>query len=198
MKKLVILALAIFTFANLVAQDAGTPLPYREIPAYPETFTPETVAARMIDGLGFRYFWATEGLRTEDLAFKPNDDARSTDQTIDHILDLTVVIVNAVKQVPNVRNDAEKLPLTFDEKRKTTLENLQTAADLLRSGAVKLEDCKLVFQNSESTTVYPFWNNLNGPIADALWHCGQVASFRRSSGNPFNPKVSVFQGKLRE
>lgn len=39
---------------------------------------------------------------------------------------------------------------------------------------------------------------LNGPIADALWHVGQVVSFRRSSGNPFNSKVSVFSGKVRE
>jgi hypothetical protein len=45
---------------------------------------------------------------------------------------------------------------------------------------------------------FPFWNQLNGPIADALWHCGQVISFRRSSGNPYNSKASVFSGKVRE
>ena len=91
-----------------------------------------------------------------------------------------------------------RLSSSFEEKRKATLENLQTAANLLRSGAVKLEDCKIVFQNGDNTSEFPFWNQLNGPIADALWHCGQVVSFRRSSGNPFNSKASVFTGKVRE
>ena len=33
---------------------------------------------------------------------------------------------------------------------------------------------------------YPFWSLLNGPIADMIWHVGQVVTFRRSLGNPFN------------
>ena len=48
------------------------------------------------------------------------------------------------------------------------------------------------------STSFPFWNIINGPISDALWHCGQVVLLRRSSGNPFNSKVSVFSGKLRD
>jgi hypothetical protein len=39
---------------------------------------------------------------------------------------------------------------------------------------------------------------INGPIADALWHAGQVVTLRRVSGNPINPKVSVFNGRLRD
>ncbi len=88
--------------------------------------------------------------------------------------------------------------MDFPTLRKATLENLKTASDLLRSGKVKLEDCKIVFQHSETKSEYPFWNNLNRPLADALWHTGQVVSFRRSSGNPFSSKVSVFNGKVRE
>ena len=42
-------------------------LPYYEIPDYPETYTAGSVAARMLDGLGFRYYWATEGLNEDDL-----------------------------------------------------------------------------------------------------------------------------------
>ncbi|MFQ5445389.1 MAG: hypothetical protein ACE5FF_00495 [Saprospiraceae bacterium] len=186
--------------ATLTAQNDPAvehKLPYFEIPDYPDTYTPETVAARMIDGLGFRYYWATEGLRPEDLAFRPNDEARTSDETLGHILGLSRMIVNTVKQVPNVRGTAQPA-LTFEEKRKATLENLKTASDLLKSGTVKLEDCKTVFQNGDNSSEFPFWNQLNGPIADAIWHCGQVVSFRRSSGNPFNSKVSVFSGKVRE
>jgi len=174
-----------------------TGLPYYEIPDYPEAYTPETVAARMIDGLGFRYYWATEGLRPEDLAFKPSAEARTTEETIDHIYGLSQVIVNSTKQEPNVHDpEAAEPTLTFEEKRKATLENIKTASDLLKSG-VKLEDCKIVFKNAGKTSEFPFWNNLNGPIGDALWHCGQVVSFRRSSGNPYNSKASVFTGKVR-
>jgi hypothetical protein len=70
-------------------------LPYYEIPEYPESYTAGTVAARAIDGLGFRFYWATEGLRMEDLDFKPNDDGRSSMETIEHIYGLSKVIVNA-------------------------------------------------------------------------------------------------------
>lgn len=182
--------------ASLKAQEAA-PLPYREIPDYPESYTAESVAARMIDGLGFRYYWATEGLRPEDLAYKPSEDARTSVETVDHLLGLSEIIVNSVLKKPNLRGEATP-ELSFEEKRKATLENLKTAADILRTGDVKLEDCKIVFQNGGDTSEFPFWNQINGPIADALWHCGQVVSFRRASGNPFNSKVSVFSGKVRD
>ena len=61
-----------------------------------------------------------------------------------------------------------------------------------------LNDYPVVFRGKESTVEYPFWNQVNGPISDALWHCGQLVLLRRSSGNPFNSKVSVLMGKLRE
>ena len=44
----------------------------------------------------------------------------------------------------------------------------------------------------------PFWNQLNGPIEDAVWHSGQIVVFRRASGNPISKKISVSTGKVRE
>ena len=173
-------------------------LPYYEIPAYPESFSAENVVARMIDGLGFRYYWATEGLRPEDLAFRPGAEARSSEETIDHILGLSNIIINAVKQQPNVRSGEETSPLSFEVKRKQTLDNLKTASDMLKGAQASLTDYPIVFVNGGKRSEFPFWNMLNGPIADALWHVGQVVSFRRSSGNPFNGKASVFTGKVRE
>jgi hypothetical protein len=182
---------------KVVAAADSLGLPYREIPAAPDAFTAETVVARMIDGLGFRFYWATEGLRPEDLAFRPTPEARSSEETIDHIMGLSMIIVNATKKQPNIRSGEETSPLSFEIKRKMTLEALKMASDLLRRPGSKLEDFDIVFQNAETSTEFPFWNMLNGPIADALWHVGQVVSFRRSSGNPFNSKVSVFSGKVR-
>ena len=177
------------------AQNTKNSLPYYEIPDYPEKYNQGTVVARMIDGLGFRYYWATEGLRAEDLKFKPNETARTTEETIDHILDLSNVIVNSTLNKTNSKSDYSGH--TFKQKRKLTLENLKTAADILR-GSNDLTKFKIIFDRNGEIFEYPFWNQLNGPIEDALWHCGQVVSFRRSSGNPYNSKASVFTGKVQK
>lgn len=184
MKKL-ILIVALTSSTVIMAQSKDT-LPYYEIPKHAETYTAGTVAARMVDGLGFRYYWATDGLRAEDLSFKPNSDARTTAETIDHIYGLSKFIRNNVLINDKDENKAE---LSFIDKRKQTLMNLKIVADVLRNTNQSFD--------FESTDV-PFWNIINGPISDALWHCGQVVLLRRSSGNPFNSKVSVFNGKVRE
>jgi len=188
-------AFLLFTICLVSTVNAQKELPYHEIPDAPEEYNAGTVAARLIDGLGFRYYWATDGLRPEDLAYKPNDQARTTAETIDHLYGLTNVIKNATLKIPNIRGKDEP-ELSFEEKRQKTLENIKTAADILRK-STDLSEFKLIFQNDQGSSEFPFWNNINGPIADALWHCGQVVLLRRSSGNPFNSKVSVFMGKVR-
>ena len=113
MKKIIFIFAIILSF-SVTSQVSESQLPYYEIPDYPETYTAGTVAARMVDGLGFRYYWATDSLRPEDLAYKPNDEARTTLETIDHIYGLSKVIVNATLQKPNIRLEED---LTFEEKR---------------------------------------------------------------------------------
>ena len=66
---------------NMNSQDNNESLPYAELPEASSTYTAGTVAARMVDGLGFRYYWASEGLRSEDLSYKPSAEARTTDET---------------------------------------------------------------------------------------------------------------------
>lgn len=187
-KNFLIIFLISFQIQSQTKMDSK--LPYYEIPDYPGSYTAGSVAARMLDGLGFRYYWVTEGLREKDLSFKPSAEARTSGETIDHIYGLSKVIVNATLNKPNGGNDEPEM--TFAEKRQKTLENIKTAADVLRSSE-DISQFKLIFGERE----FPFWNNINGPIADALWHCGQMVSFRRSSGNPYNSKASVFTGKVR-
>lgn len=194
MKKHIVLFITIILAMNTL-NSQNKNLPYYEIPDYPENYNQGTIAARMIDGLGFRYYWATEGLRDVDLKFRPNDMARTTEETIDHILGLSTVIINSTLKKVNTKKDFSKL--TFTEKRKMTLDNLKTAADILRSSK-DLNEFNIIFKNEKGTTELPFWNMINGPIADALWHCGQIVSFRRSSGNPYNSKASVLTGKVQE
>ncbi|WP_411768164.1 hypothetical protein [Winogradskyella sp. A3E31] len=164
-------------------------LPYYEVPDYPEEFTAGTMAARMVDALGFRFYWATEGLTESDLAYKPNDGSRTTRETIDHILGLSNIIVNSTLKKQNSQDQEE---LTFEESRARILNNLKTAADILRESD-DISEYNIIFGDNK----IPFWNQVNGPIADAIWHCGQLAIFRRTTGNPINPKVNHFTGKIR-
>ncbi|SDS60254.1 hypothetical protein SAMN04515667_2547 [Formosa sp. Hel1_31_208] len=166
-------------------------LPYYEVPEYSESFSAGTVAARMVDALGFRFYWASEGLNGTDLEYKPSEDVRSTAETIDHILDLSYIIVNStLKQTNGKINSSE---MSYNEKRKQVLINLKTAADILRESD-DISQYKIIFGTNE----IPFWNQVNGPIADAIWHCGQLASFRRSSGNPINSNVNHFRGTVKQ
>ncbi|MFK5878622.1 MAG: hypothetical protein QM478_03895 [Flavobacteriaceae bacterium] len=198
MKKLILILITIFSIANLSAQEnmKTEKLPYYEVPEYYSEYTVGTVTARMIDGLGFRYRWATEDLREEDLKYKPSEEGRTTEETINHILGLSWVIVNSVTKTPTDFTK-ERPELTFAEKRKQTLLNFQKASMILQK-TESLDDFKIEFISKNGTNEYPFWNQLNGPIADALWHCGQVVLLRRASGNPLREGVSFLNGKVRD
>jgi hypothetical protein len=180
------------------SRKPNSDLPYFEIPGYPDAYTPENVAARMIDGLGFRYYWATEGLTKDDLEYYPGNDGRKTGETIDHIFGLSITILNASLNEPNVF-PREEIKLTFEQKRKKTLENFFKASETLKKQeANTLQNNKVIFKSSEGTSEYPYWNMINGPVADAIYHTGQVVSFRRSSGNPINSNIRVFLGKVNQ
>lgn len=135
-------------------------LPYREIPDYPDNYNALNMASRMVDGLGFRFYWATEGLRETDPSFRPTEEARSVDETIDHILSMTLMLANSVKQI----DDKPKEGLSFDEKRALVLYHLKTSSDLLQqSNTEDLKTYTIKLGNGESL---PFWNFINGPIAE--------------------------------
>lgn len=189
----IVLLFALLAMHMSFAQE----LPFREIPENPETLTPATITARMIEGLGFRYYWATENLRVEDLSYKPSTDARSFIETTQHIFGLVNVISNCID---GKENTGVKPSDNIDELRKNTLEMLaQTAQKLRNEPEMDLSKLSIVFPGkNNSKTAYPFWNLLNGPIEDAVWHVGQLISFRRASGNPYNAKAGVLTGKVTE
>jgi hypothetical protein len=184
MKK-VTLILAVFLSAMVYSQNTND-LPYSDISNTPETYTPGAVAARMVDGLGFRYYWATEGLTEVDLAYKPSETGRTMDENLGHMYNLSNFILRTLLKETGKQ---EEVKFNFEDKRRETLLNFKKASDIL----MKSEDLS-EFDNNR----FPFWNLINGPIADALWHCGQIVMLRRASGNPFNSNVSVFAGKLRD
>lgn len=185
--------------ATIYAQNTESEvLPYRQIPNYPANYEAGSMVARMIDGLGYRFYWATEGLTEKDLAFKPSEKARNTQETIEHIYNLTTFIVHIHQGLPAPSRN-KKAKLTFQELRRKTLFNLQKASQLMaKKKAQAFSKYPIIFKRGDKETKLPYWHLINGPIADAIYHTGQIVSFRRMSGNPMNPKVSVFMGKTRE
>lgn len=193
---------SIFTFLILVfimtnqanAQDQK--LPYHQIPDYPTEYTANNVAARMVDGLGFRYYWASKDLREEDLEYKPSDDGRTIRETLDHIYGLTRTIMHGPQSKVNTYPKEE---LTFDELRKRTLENIALTSKLLKEGKEgDMDGYLMIFQREGGNIEYPFWNMINGPIEDAVYHTGQIVAFRRASGNPIQKGVRMLTGKAAE
>ncbi len=176
------------------AQTSSTPLPFSKIPDQEGSYTGGNVLSRMIDGLGFRYYWATEGLTEKDLEFIPTEESRNTMETITHLFGLSQVILNGAKNVPNIQ-PVDYSKMTYSECREKTLLSLQEASGLLAGKSeAEIAALKIIFQRGENKAEYPFWNMINGPIADMIYHSGQVVLLRRMSGNPINPKVNVFLG----
>lgn len=194
--KLLLLLPFLFFLSSVSAQNDT--LPYYQIPDAPEDFGPGSVLSRMVDGLGFRYHWATEGLREADLAYRPTPEASSTQNTLEHLTDLSNGIKKTAQGLP-ITKDYDLTEMTFEEMRALTLRNLAEASDAFRGKtAEEIEDLQVVFQRGNEQSSFPIWNLLNGQLADAIYHTGQVVSFRRTSGNPIPSGVNVFMGRKRE
>jgi len=188
----------LFLFAiTITAQENGTDsIPYAVIPEASESYTAGSVVSRMIDGLGFRYHWATKDLTETDLNYKPGNDGRTIAETLDHLFALSATILSSAKK--EARDFSVKLPeLSHSEKRKATLMNFKLSSELFLKSE-DLSEHKIIFKRPKGTAEFPFWNQINGPIEDAVWHAGQIVVLRRSAGNPINPKVNVFLGKLND
>jgi len=157
---------------------------FYEIPDYPEKASGPSILTRLLDGLGFRFYWSTEGLRDEDYSYRPSHDSRSIDEIVRHIWGLVNWVCISIVDV-----NFEK-PTKIEFVRNSILDMLSNLRDTILS----LSDGDLEkIQIEHRSRARPFWHLINGPISDALTHVGQINSFRRLSGNP-SSKVSVFLG----
>ncbi len=164
-------------------------LPYYRIPEAPEKMTATTVLIRLIDGLGFRYRWATEGLKDDDIQFQPCDSSMKVWELLVHIHGLVLVSEGFI-----TGNEIEKItPVVLDERRKRTLD----AVVRVRKALLELDDEfleKRMYSPPWDKREFPIWNLINGPLSDALTHIGQIASWRRMNDNPI-PQARVFHGE---
>jgi hypothetical protein len=153
---------------------------YYHIPEYPENANPGGIFTRLFDGLGFRFYWATEGLGEKEYSFRPSEDCMSIGEIISHIWGL----VNWM----NISFDKQGFQ-SPDE----TSEIIYQTLEIIKN----LRETTQNMENHEITEIkirdYPFWHILNGPLADAFTHVGQINSFRRLAGKPVS-KANVFTG----
>ncbi|MFX1251661.1 MAG: hypothetical protein ACFFCZ_08625 [Promethearchaeota archaeon] len=149
---------------------------FKSITTYPDRIDGTAVITRLIDGLGYRFFWATEGLRETDYHYCPGNDCKSIAELIKHIWGL----INWIHLSLTRHGYNKDRPADISAERDHVLYLLQE----LRDQFYKLEDSKLDFIKIRNL---PFWHIINGPLSDALTHVGQINSIRRLAGNPTSP-----------
>ena len=124
------ISLKLFIFLILISgnMQSQDQLPFKSIPKYPDNYKSGNIVLRMIQGLGYRYFWATEGLRDKDLKYRPSNEAMSSYEILEHIYGLAETINNASSKKVNYRPYREA-PKNFESIRRETLKHLQLAAN---------------------------------------------------------------------
>ena len=192
MRNILVTFIFLFTLSiNAQTDKKEIDLPFSEIGEYPADFSQANIISRMIEGLGYRYYWATKSLTENDLNYKSSEGARSTIQIIEHIYSLTMMISSSIEKK---EFKFTSVTYNYNELRTKTLLKLKYIHDELRSNP-DFSQLFIKFERGGTKMEFPFWNQINGPISDALWHCGQVVMNRRSSGNPLQSDVNVFVGK---
>lgn len=156
-------------------------LPFRHIGGYPAHTNGPSVMVRLLDGLGFRFHWATEGLSDEHYTFSPGQGSQSIGELIDHIWGLTNWVYLSVF------GHKEQRPEGTSSQREHALQMLYR----LREHFASLDDADLKTLTIDG---HPFWHMINGPLSDALTHVGQINALRRLAGNP-TPKAGLFTGE---
>ena len=166
--------------------DKNQELPFEDISKTPYDLTATNTLLRMVEGLAFRYRWATENLSEENIKFKPHPTSMSVEEVNAHIFDLvdsTNRVFGGEKQNKDSLNSFHKL----------RIKSLNILADLSeRLKEMSDEDLSEIEKNTSRKL--PFWYWINGPLADALTHVGQITSWRRIAGNPQLKGINVFIG----
>jgi hypothetical protein len=148
------------------------------MPTFFKTFHPDpdelavsNAIARLIDGLGFRLYWALDGLTEEECQYTLCDGAPSIRDILWHVLGLVNWVYMHVYGQQMTRK-----PSIIDQGIDTLL-----ALEKLYQTFLEMSDEDLVHYKLEDRS---FWSYINMPLADALHHVGQVSILRRGAGNP--------------
>ena len=151
----------------------------------PNTIEARTIMIRLIDGISFRFYQATDLLTESDYVFRPADDCMRLNELLFHIEKLCYWVDNSFRKTPISLDFSMK---EFPEMRLSILESLEQTKSKLNS--ISDSDLSMI-----TIRKLPFWNMINGPLADILTHVGQINTYRRLNGNPIKSTLSPFTGK---
>ncbi len=163
-------------------------LPYTNIPDPPEMVTAASILIRLVDGIGFRYRWATEGLIENDMEFQPCETSMKLWELLAHIHGLLIISESYLTDSAIV----EIKPVSLAERRKLTLDTVIRIREALQG----LDEDYLAarfYKVPWAEDKLPIWFLINGPLSDTLTHIGQIASWRRINDNPIQ-RANVFFG----
>ena len=157
---------------------------YYHLPQEPGEVSAVNILLRLVDGIGFRYRWATEQITGESAEYKPAPGSMSYQELLLHIFKL-IHVVNA--------HFAGETSLVWPPEKSDVQSLISGTIDLLQNLRGRLQEINDTELTRFSTKGYSFWYMINGPLADALTHIGQLNSWNRISGHPSLP-VDVFRG----
>ena len=166
--------------------DRNKKLPFEDISKTPTEITAINTLLRVVEGLGFRYRWATENLSEDNIKFRPHPTSMNIEELNAHIFDL---INSTFRVFGGEKQNIDSLN-SFQQIRKKSLFILEDLSERLK----KMKDEDLAEMEKSTSRKLPFWYWINGPLADALTHIGQINSWRRIAGNPQVKGVNVFIG----
>jgi hypothetical protein len=146
-----------------------------------------------MDGLGFRYHWATAGLTEELMGYRPEPTCRSIGETLDHVRNIVDMIEHAMRRERYTLPEPA-LPDDVDVRAETLAAIGRVSGSLRALSPDGLAELSTQFRAGDDDLDFPFWNTINGTMSDALYHVGQVVAYRRAAGQPMDPKVNVFLG----
>ena len=155
-------------------------VPFYRIPDTPAVVSAGTILGRLVDAVGFRFRWAVEGMTDADLPFQPAPDCMTHAELFQHIYDL---MVSTARNAGVLQGEPIAVTSSFELMRARTL-------DL----CVRISARYKAMSDNELAACTPqLWNMINGPVADALTHVGQILSWRRLAGAPPAP-ADLFRG----
>ena len=151
--------------------DKNKKLPFEDISKTPTELTATNILLRVVEGLGFRYRWATENLSEDNIKFRPHPTSMNIEELNAHIFDL---INSTFRVFGGEKQNIDSLN-SFQQIRKKSLFILEDLSERLK----KMSDEDLVEMEKNTSRKLPFWYWVNGPLSDALTHVGQITSWRR-------------------
>ena len=145
--------------------DKNKKLPFEDISKTPTELTATNILLRVVEGLGFRYRWATENLSEDNIKFRPHPTSMNIEELNVHIFDL---INSTFRVFGGEKQNIDSLN-SFQQIRKKSLFILEDLSERLK----KMRDEDLVKMEKNTSRKLPFWYWINGPIADALTMWGK-------------------------